>query len=115
VDKMLEDHVAALGNSLAALRATVELVLHHIAPEAIGSPRIAAPEGSTPFEHLFESVRRVDQTLRYLLAGESETSLKGHPNAAIQDLGHDLRATGRALQAFDDQRRVAVSKESGIR
>lgn len=104
---MTRDHFAALWTSLAEMRAILEPVLTSISPNAFDIARAAQAESDgDAFQMLFEAIGRIDEGLRYLLAGEPAKpgSGLGGTNERIAGIGRDFAVIHHAFGRLETTR-----------
>jgi hypothetical protein len=88
------------------MRAILEPIFAGISPRALEIAPAESELQRDGFELLFETVQRIDQNLRYLLAGEPATPGAQSPDAAgcILRLDRDLAGIHRDFERFEASR-----------
>jgi hypothetical protein len=112
LESVTRDHLASLWSSLAEVRTLMEPVFAGASAHDAGSMAGEIVREDELLDRLFDSVRSIDERLRYLLAGEpiAAGSLSSDPAECILGLGRDLAAVHRQYSALEARRVIEASE-----
>lgn len=115
LETMVRDHLASLWSGLAEMKSDLEPVLRSLVPDAFKAPQTPPdPHGET-YEHVFESMKQIDEQLRYLFAGELNSSGAVRPSELVLRLSDEFQRLQTTFVAFESnrERNLAVAGQSG--